>query len=188
VISAAAQRKRHRNQKCPHDAPSQPANLPEPAKGISDCHHNLELLLRRIAANIAKLPELVRRKTSPAVKREAERGLGVLRNLNAWAGLAHYHRQRPFQASVTESPLRSRLKGKERAMLKNLRDEIRWCLQRAEDCAQKAAAESDPKIKADFLDKKRRWTALAGNYDFANQLNDETKLKTDKLPKVRTRY
>jgi hypothetical protein len=31
-------------------------------------------------------------------------------------------------------------------MLKNLRDAIRRCLQRAEDCAQKAAAESDPSV------------------------------------------
>ena len=51
--------------------------------------------------------------------------------------------------------------------------QCRACLQRAEDCAQKAAAESDPKIKADFLDTKRRWTALARNYEFANQLNDD---------------
>ena len=73
-------------------------------------------------------------------------------------------------------------------MLKNLRDEIRLCLQRAEDCAQKATAESDPQIKADFLDTKRRWTALAGNYEFANQLNDDRPPKSDKLPKARTRY
>jgi hypothetical protein len=64
-------------------------------------------------------------------------------------------------------------------MLKNLRDAIRRCLQRAEDCAQKAA---------DFLDTKRRWTALARNYEFANQLNDDRPPKSDKLPKARTRY
>ena len=71
-------------------------------------------------------------------------------------------------------------------MLK-LRDEIRRCLQRAEDCARKAAAGSDPKIKADFLNKKRRWLASARNYEFAKRLTDETK-QNDKLPKVRTRY
>ena len=73
-------------------------------------------------------------------------------------------------------------------MLKNLRDEMRLCLQRAEDCAQKAAAESDSQIKADFLDTKRRWTALAGNYEFANQLIGDRPERSDNLPKVRTRY
>jgi hypothetical protein len=54
--------------------------------------------------------------------------------------------------------------------VKYLSEEIHQCLQRAGDCARKAAAESDPKIKAAFLDTKRRWTALARNYEFANGL------------------
>jgi hypothetical protein len=71
--------------------------------------------------------------------------------------------------------------------VKNLSEKIRQCLQRAEDCAHKAAAESDPKIKADFLDMNRRLLVLARNYEFAKRLTDETK-QDDKLPKVRTRY
>ena len=71
--------------------------------------------------------------------------------------------------------------------VKNLSEAINQCLQRAGDCARKAAAESDPKIKADFLDTKRRWTALARNYEFAKRLTDGAK-QNDKLPKVRTRY
>ena len=69
--------------------------------------------------------------------------------------------------------------------MKNLSEAINQCLQRAGDCARKAAAESDPKIKADFLDTKRRWTALARNYEFAKRLTDGAK-QNDKLPKVRT--
>jgi hypothetical protein len=72
-------------------------------------------------------------------------------------------------------------------MRKNLRDEARRCLQASEDCARKAAAESDPTIRADFLDKKRRWLASGRSYEFANRLTGETK-QNDKLPKVRTRY
>ena len=63
-------------------------------------------------------------------------------------------------------------------MLNNLSEQIRECLQHAEDCAQQAAAESDPQLKQDFLDTERRWLFLARSYEFTDRLtglSDETK-------------
>ena len=60
-------------------------------------------------------------------------------------------------------------------MLNNLSGEIRECLEYAEDCARKAAAQADPTLKADFLDLERRWLVLARSYDFTERLNSFTK-------------
>ena len=63
-------------------------------------------------------------------------------------------------------------------MLNNLSEQIRECLQHAEDCGQQAAAQSDPKLKQDFLDTERRWLFLARSYEFTDALtnfSDETK-------------
>jgi hypothetical protein len=46
----------------------------------------------------------------------------------------------------------------------NLSEQIRECLRHAADCAQKAAAQSDPQLKQDFLDMERRWLFLARSY------------------------
>jgi len=72
-------------------------------------------------------------------------------------------------------------------VLKNLSDEIRECLQHAENCARKAAAQSCPKLKQDFLELERRWLYLARSYEFTERLTDfsvETKRNVDKLPGV----
>ena len=72
-------------------------------------------------------------------------------------------------------------------MLKNLSEEIRECLQHAENCARKAAAQSCPKLKQDFLELERRWLYLARSYEFTERLTDfsvETKRNVDKLPGV----
>jgi hypothetical protein len=69
-------------------------------------------------------------------------------------------------------------------MLNNLSEQIRDCLHRAEDCAQKAAAQTDQKLKQGFLDNERRWLMLAQSYDFTQRLgdfSDEAKLKADDL-------
>jgi hypothetical protein len=70
-------------------------------------------------------------------------------------------------------------------MLKNLSAEIRGCYQHAEECAHKAAAQADPKLKADFLDLELRWLFLARSYEFTNRLADfsgEAKRRADVLP------
>ena len=60
-------------------------------------------------------------------------------------------------------------------MLKNLSVEIRECLQHAEDCVRKAAAQTDPKLKENFLDMERRWLFLARSYEFTERLTNLSK-------------
>jgi hypothetical protein len=67
--------------------------------------------------------------------------------------------------------LRSKLPRRGRAVLNNVSEQIRECYRRAEDCARKAATQTDPKLKADFLDLERRWLVLARSYDFTERLN-----------------
>jgi len=46
-------------------------------------------------------------------------------------------------------------------MLNNHTHEIRECYQQAVHCAQEAEAQSDPKLKKQFLELTRRWLLLA---------------------------
>src|SRR5215469_9138967 len=71
-----------------------------------------------------------------------------------------------------------------RVVLNNLSEQIRECLQHAEDCARKAAAQSCPNLKQDFLNLEQRWQYLARSYEFTERLtdfSDETKRNVDKL-------
>jgi hypothetical protein len=71
-------------------------------------------------------------------------------------------------------------------MLNNLSEQIRNCYQHAEDCARKAAEQTDPRLKQDFLDLELRWLFLARSYGFTDRLTDftsENKRKADKLPR-----
>ena len=71
-------------------------------------------------------------------------------------------------------------------MLKSLSEEIRECYRHAENCARKAAAQADPKIKDDFLQLEQRWLFLARSYELIERLtdfSDEAKRQADKLPK-----
>jgi hypothetical protein len=66
----------------------------------------------------------------------------------------------------------------------NLSEQIRDCHRHAEDCARRAAAQSCPKLKQDFLDLERRWLVLARSYQFTERLTDfsvETKHNVDKI-------
>jgi hypothetical protein len=56
-------------------------------------------------------------------------------------------------------------------MLNDVSEQIRECLRHAEDCARKAAAQTDPTLKADFLDMERRWLSLARSYELTGQLS-----------------
>ena len=72
-------------------------------------------------------------------------------------------------------------------VLNNLSEQICECLQNAENCARKAAAQTDPKLKEDFLNLEQRWLFLARSYEFAKRLgdfSDEAKPNTDKLPRA----
>jgi len=72
-------------------------------------------------------------------------------------------------------------------VLNNLNEKIRECIEHAEDCARKAAAQTDPKLKQDFWILERRWLSLARSYKFTDRMSgfsDETKRKLDKLSKL----
>ena len=56
-------------------------------------------------------------------------------------------------------------------MLQNLSQQVRDCLQRAEDCAHRAKIEPDPNLQRDFLMMERRWLSLARSYQFSEQLD-----------------
>jgi hypothetical protein len=53
-------------------------------------------------------------------------------------------------------------------MLKNLSEEIRECYRHAADCARKAAAQTDPGLRGDFLRLEKRWLDLARSMEFPN--------------------
>jgi len=57
-------------------------------------------------------------------------------------------------------------------MLNNLSDQIRDCYAHAEQCARKAAAQTDPRLKQDFLDMEKRWLSLAKSFELSERLDD----------------
>jgi hypothetical protein len=70
-------------------------------------------------------------------------------------------------------------------MLEQLSQQIRDCYAHAEDCARKAAAQTDPQLKQDFLDMERRWLALAKSYELSQRLedfSDEAGRRAGRLP------
>jgi hypothetical protein len=71
-------------------------------------------------------------------------------------------------------------------MLNNLSEQIRDCLRHAEDCAQKAAAQADPKLKQDFLQLERKWLSLARSFQLTGGLTDfsgEAQRQAGRLPR-----
>ena len=73
-------------------------------------------------------------------------------------------------------------------MLESLSEQIRECYEHAEECARKAAAQSDPALKQDFLDMERRWLALARSYELSQRLGDfsaeaSRRMKNEAKPK-----
>jgi hypothetical protein len=57
-------------------------------------------------------------------------------------------------------------------MLESVSDLIRECRQHAEDCARKAAAATDPRLKQEFFDMEQRWLRLLRSYEFPERLKD----------------
>ena len=65
-------------------------------------------------------------------------------------------------------------------MLESVSELIRECRQHAKDCARKAAAVTDPKLKKEFLDMEQRWLRLVRSYEFTERLkglSDDERLK-----------
>jgi hypothetical protein len=61
-------------------------------------------------------------------------------------------------------------------MLANLSDQIRDCLEHAEDCPRKAAELPDGSpFRQDFLRLEKRWLELARSFEFGESLDSFTK-------------
>ena len=61
-------------------------------------------------------------------------------------------------------------------MLNNLSEQIRECLQHAEECAQKAAElPNSSRFRQDFLQLEKRWLELARSIEFGESLDTFTK-------------
>jgi hypothetical protein len=91
----------------------------------------------------------------------------------------------PTMPQVRVTACKSRMRADGRVVLNNLSEQIRECLQHAENCARKAAAQSCPKLKQDFLELEQRWLFLARSYEFTERLtdfSDEAKRNANKLP------
>jgi hypothetical protein len=56
-------------------------------------------------------------------------------------------------------------------MLQNLSEEIRECLQRAEECRLLSNTALSPAAIKGYLDMEQRWMALARSYEFAERLS-----------------
>src|SRR5215470_10904598 len=60
-------------------------------------------------------------------------------------------------------------------MLNNLSDQIRECLEHAEDCARRAAEQPDgSRLKQDFLNLEKRWLDLSRSFQLGERLTDFT--------------
>jgi hypothetical protein len=57
-------------------------------------------------------------------------------------------------------------------MLNNLSGEAREWYGQAAHCARQADAQTDPKVKQQFLELKRLWLILAHSYGFAESQTD----------------
>jgi hypothetical protein len=60
-------------------------------------------------------------------------------------------------------------------VLNNLSEQIRECLQHAEECARKAAVQTDPAVRGDFLGLEKRYRELARSIEFGERLKSFTK-------------
>jgi hypothetical protein len=59
-------------------------------------------------------------------------------------------------------------------MVRDPNEKTRECLRRADDCARHAAAQTDPKLRQDFLDMQGRWLRLASSYELGERLTTST--------------
>ena len=61
-----------------------------------------------------------------------------------------------------------------RVVLNDPSEQVRECLQRAEECAREAAELPNSPRRQDFLQLEKRWLELAGSIEFGEQLNSFT--------------
>ena len=76
-------------------------------------------------------------------------------------------------SDTCSNPVERRAEG--RVVLNNLSEQIRECLEHAEDCACKAAAQPDgSRMKQDYLDLEKKWRSLARSFQLGERLTDFT--------------
>jgi hypothetical protein len=68
-------------------------------------------------------------------------------------------------------------------MLKDLSEQVRNCLHRAEECGQRAKTERDPALARDLLDMELRWLTLARSYQFGESLDNFTTANSEQRRK-----
>jgi hypothetical protein len=56
-------------------------------------------------------------------------------------------------------------------MLENVSEQARECYAHAEYCARKAADQTDPLLKQDYLELERHWLTLARSFEFSQRLD-----------------
>ena len=54
--------------------------------------------------------------------------------------------------------------------LQRLGDHISACLQRADECRQAAASETDERVRTQLLEMERQWRHVAKSYEFIESL------------------
>jgi hypothetical protein len=77
------------------------------------------------------------------------------------------------------------------AMLQRLGEYISACLQRADECRNAAASETDDRVRSQLLDLEQQWQHLAKSYEFIETLerflldqhNNSLPPEVEKLPK-----
>jgi len=57
-------------------------------------------------------------------------------------------------------------------VLNDLSEQVRECLQHAEECARKAAQQHDRQLRQDYLDLQRKWLSLAQSFQTSERLVD----------------
>jgi len=79
-------------------------------------------------------------------------------------------------------------------MLHHLSPEVRYCLQQAEDCTERARCELDPRLRREFFDMELRWLKLARGYQFVDQLNaftsynaEQRRALSERMQRLKTR-
>jgi hypothetical protein len=133
-----------------------------------------------LAANIAKLPELVRTccAASPAVVCQAIFASRVGQWLNC-NGADYSVGRISFALARTQFPISVCCLRGEGIEGDNLTDEIRVCVRHAEECARKAEEARGPTSRESFLEMQRRWLRLAHRYQFAKELKGFRKAISD---------
>jgi hypothetical protein len=63
-----------------------------------------------------------------------------------------------------------------------LGEAVRRCRRKAEQCAQKAATQTDRKLKQDFLDLKESWLFLARSFAYHERPSDLSETRSTSSP------